>query len=97
MSTCLLISLSNLKVNFLFLLEKEKKEAARWIICISEMYNASEILKPRRITKTKGLYKNMTFNEEGFLAGVNPNSYIVPKIVSLARLDISREAESELI
>lgn len=77
--------------------EKEKKEAARWIICISEMYNASEILKPRRITKTKGLYKNMTFNEEGFLAGVNPNSYIVPKIVSLARLDISREAESELI
>ena len=76
---------------------KEKRDAARWIICISEKYNASEILKSRRITQTKGLYRNMSFDGEGFLNGVNPNAYIVPKIISLAALDISREAESELI
>jgi len=78
-------------------IEEEKRDAARWIICISEKYNASEILKPKRINKTKGLYKHMKFNEEGFLEGVNPNAYIVPKIVNLANLNVSREAESELI
>jgi len=77
--------------------EEEKSEAAKWIICISEKYNASEILKPKRINRTKSLYKNMKFNKEGFLEGVNPNAYIVPKIISLANLNISREAESELI
>ncbi len=74
-----------------------KKDASRWIVCISEKYNASEILKEKRINKTKGLYQNMRFNEEGFMIGVNVNAYIVPKIISLANLDISREAEAEII
>ena len=76
--------------------EQIKQEAARWIICISEKYNASEILKPKRIAKTSSLYNNMEFNEEGFMKGINPNAYIVPRIVALADLDISREAESEI-
>lgn len=77
--------------------EQIKRDAARWIICISEKYNAAEILKPRRMAKTSELYKNMEFNEEGYMKGINPNAYIVPQIVSLAELDISREAESEII
>jgi len=75
----------------------EKRDAARWIVCISEKYNASEILKTRRINKTKGLYHNMKFDKEGYLIGVNPNAYIVPKIIQMAELNISRDAESELI
>ncbi len=77
--------------------EEAKKEAARWIICISEKFNSSEILKEKRMNATKGLYDNMSFNDEGFMVGVNPNAYIVPKIISMANLDISREAEAELI
>ncbi len=77
--------------------EEVKKEAARWLICISEKFNSSEILKEKRMNATKGLYNNMVFNDEGFMVGVNPNAYIVPKIIAMANLDISREAEAELI
>lgn len=74
-----------------------KRDASRWIVCISEKYNSSDILKTKCINKTKGLYSNMRFNEEGFMVGVNPNAYIVPEIISLANLEISKVAESELI
>lgn len=77
--------------------EEIARDASRWIICISEKYNSSEILKTRRIDKTRNLYGNMRFNEEGHLVGVNPNAYIVPKIIAMAELNISREAESEIL
>lgn len=74
-----------------------KRDAARWIVCISEKFNASEVLKSKPINSTRNLYQSMKFNKEGFMEGVNPNAYIVPKIISLASLDISRECEAELI
>jgi len=77
--------------------EEIERDAARWMLCISEKYNASEILKPKRINKTKGLYSHMEFNAEGHLVGVNPNAYIVPQIVAMANFNMSREAENELI
>lgn len=77
--------------------EEEKRDASRWIICISEKFSASDVLKPRRINDTKHLYSNMKFNSEGFLEGVNPNVYILPQILKLAKLNISLEAEEELI
>ena len=77
--------------------EEIERDAARWMLCISEKYNASEMLKTKRINKTKGLYHHMEFNSEGHLVGVNPNAYIVPQIVAMANLNIGREAENELI
>lgn len=77
--------------------EEIARDAARWIICISEKYNTAELLKPKRIDKTRNLYQNMKFNEEGHLIGVNPNAYIVPQIIASANLNISREAENELV
>lgn len=74
-----------------------ERDAARWFICISEKYTVLEIFKGKRINQTSNLYKDMKFDEEGFMVGVNPNAYIVPKIIRFANLNISREADSELI
>lgn len=77
--------------------EKIAREAARWIICISEKYDASKIFKERCITKAKKLYKDMKFDEEGYMVGVNKNAYYVPQIIENANLDIPKEAEAILI
>lgn len=74
-----------------------EREASKWFICISEKYNAMEMFSGKRINQTRNLYKNMEFDEEGFLKGVNPNAYIVPKIIRFANLKIERESEAELI
>lgn len=86
-------------------LQKEEKyseeeielNASRWLICMSEKYNASEVFKENRANKTKSLYKNMEFDEDGYMKGVNRNAYIVPQIIAKANLDISKEAEAVII
>lgn len=77
--------------------EEVAKEAARWIVCISEKYDTSKIFKERCIMKAKKSYKTMRFDEDGYMIGVNKNAYYVPQIVEMANLDISKEAESILI
>lgn len=77
--------------------EDIEKEASRWLICISEKYNTSEIFDERKINKTKSLYHNMEFDSEGYMKGVNKNAYIVPKIIQIANLNISRETEANII
>ncbi|MBE5812430.1 MAG: HNH endonuclease [Clostridiales bacterium] len=77
--------------------EEITKEAARWIVCISEKYDASKIFKERCIGKAKKLYKEMKFDEDGYMIGVNKNAYYVPQIVQMANLDIPKEAEAILI
>lgn len=74
-----------------------ERDAAKWFICISEKYNAMEMFSGKRIQQTKNLYQNMEFDKEGFLKGVNPNAYVVPKIIRFANLNIERDAEAELI
>ncbi len=74
-----------------------ERDASRWFICISEKYTALEMFSGKRINQTRNLYKDMQFDEEGFLKGVNPNAYIVPKIIRFANLKIDKEAEAELI
>lgn len=74
-----------------------ERDAAKWFVCISERYTALEIFRGKRINQTKNLYKDMAFDEEGFMIGVNPNAYIVPKIIRLANLKIDKDAELELI
>lgn len=74
-----------------------ERDAAKWFVCISEKYNAMEMFSGKRIQQTKNLYKNMEFDGEGFLKGVNPNAYVVPKIIRFANLNIERDAEAELI
>jgi hypothetical protein len=77
--------------------EEITRDAARWIICISEKYDASKIFKERCIAKTSRLYKNIAFDEDGYMLGVNKNAYYVPQIVEMANLDIPKEAEAILI
>lgn len=77
--------------------EQVAHDAARWIICISEKYDTSKIFKERCIAKTSKLYKNISFDEEGYMVGVNKNAYYVPRIVEMANLDIPKEAEAILI
>jgi hypothetical protein len=77
--------------------EEIVRDAARWIICISEKYDASKIFKERCIAKTSRLYKNIAFDEDGYMVGVNKNAYYVPQIVEMANLDIPKEAEAILI
>lgn len=77
--------------------EEITQEAARWIVCISEKYDASKIFKERCIGKAKKLYKEMKFDEDGYMIGVNKNAYYVPQIVQMANLDIPKEAEAILI
>lgn len=74
-----------------------ERNASRWFICISEKYTALEMFSGKRINQTRNLYKDMQFDEEGFLKGVNPNAYIIPKIIRFANLKIDKEAEAELI
>jgi len=73
------------------------KSAAKWLICVSEKYNTSEIFDERKIKKTKELYSAMSFDKEGYMVGVNKNAYIVPNIIRLANLNISRETEANII
>jgi len=77
--------------------EEVERDASRWLICISEKYNTSEIFDERKVNKTKSLYHNMEFDEEGYMKGVNRNAYIVPKIIRMANLNITRETESNII
>ena len=77
--------------------QEVEREAAKWFICISEKYTSLELFRGKRINQTKTLYKDMRFDEEGFMVGVNPNAYVVPKIIRFANLKIDREAEAELI
>jgi hypothetical protein len=77
--------------------EEIVRDAARWIICISEKYDASKIFKERCIAKTSRLYKSIAFDEDGYMIGVNKNAYYVPQIVEMANLDIPKEAEAILI
>lgn len=77
--------------------EEVERDASKWLICISEKYNTSEIFNEKKISKAESLYKNMSFNEEGYMKGVNRNAYIVPKLIRISNLNISRQTESNII
>ncbi|MBQ7669003.1 MAG: hypothetical protein IJS47_06725, partial [Clostridia bacterium] len=77
--------------------EEIERDASRWLICISEKYNSSELFNERRINNTRSLYKTMSFDDEGYMKGVNRNAYVIPRIIRYSNLSITRDAETNII
>ena len=77
-----------------------EKNAAKWIVYISQCGSITRLLKKskidQQINKTKDLYKNMEFNKYGKIIDYTENKYVVPQIIKDAELKLSTKAKEKL-
>lgn len=77
-----------------------EKNAAKWIVYISQCGSITRLLKKskiaQQINKTKDLYKNMEFDKYGKVIDYTENKYVVSQIIKDAELKFSTKAKEKL-